>query len=81
MSVLGRREEALEATREAVVLLAPFFLRLPAAHAQRMGLFCDQYLKLSETVGVKPDAALFAPIVEALRKLQGSPDAGASNDA
>ncbi len=44
-------------------------------------MFCRQYLELSETLGVEPDAALLAPIVEAFQKLQGPPDAGPSNSA
>ena len=79
LSELGRREDALAAAEEAVTILAPFFLRLPAAHAQRMRVICRQYLELSQKVGVEPDAALLAPIVEAFQKLQGPPDAGLSS--
>ena len=79
LSELGRREDALAATHEAVTLLGPFFLRFPAAYAQWMAVSYNQYLELSEKIGVEPDAALLSPIVEAFRKLQGSPDAGPSN--
>ena len=64
-----------------MTILAPFFLKLPAAHAQRMMVMCRQYLEHSESLGVEPDAALLGPIVEAFQKLQGSPDAGPPNNA
>ena len=74
MSELGRREDALAAAHEAVEILAPFFLKFPAAYAQWMDVMARRYLELSQSLGVKPDAALLAPIVEAFQKLQGSPE-------
>ena len=59
----------------------PFFLKLPAAHAQLMLVMCRQYLELSEKLSLEPDAALLGPIAEAFQKLQGPPDAGPSNSA
>jgi len=75
LSELGRREEAFAAAREAVTLLAPFFLRLPAAHAEWMRAMCGEYVDLSERLGVEPDATLLAPIAEAFQKLQAPLDA------
>ena len=45
-----------------------------------MLVMCRQYLELSQELGVEPDAALLAPIVEAFQKLQGPPRRP-SNDA
>ncbi len=81
LSKLGRREDALAAAHEAVTLLAPFFLRLPTAYRQKMIVSFNQYLELSKKIGVEPDAALLAPIVEAFKKLQDSPDAGSPDAA
>jgi tetratricopeptide (TPR) repeat protein len=70
LSELGRREDALAAAREAVTLFAPVFLRLPEAHAGWMVIMRRRYIDLSEGAGVEPDAALLAPIAEALQKLE-----------
>ena len=64
-----------------MTLLAPFFLKLPAAYAQWMHVIRRQYLELSETLGLEPDATLLAPIVEAFQRLQARPPADPSNDA
>ncbi len=69
------------AAHEAVTVLAPFFLKLPTAHARGMTHICNIYRELSGGIGAEPDAALLAPIDEAFEKLQASPDAGLSNDA
>ena len=80
MSELGRREEALAAAREAVMLLAPFFLKLPGRTRGTMSTFLRNYLELSEQAGVEPDAALLTPIFDAFQKLQVPLDAEPSND-
>jgi tetratricopeptide (TPR) repeat protein len=71
---LGLHDDALGAIREAMMLFAPFFLRLPRAHARWMTIMCRLYIERSERAGVEPDAAMLAPITEALQRLQA--DAG-----
>jgi hypothetical protein len=60
--------------KEAVADLAPFFLRWPARHAQWMAGMAQQYLESCVALGVEPDAALLAPIVEAFQRLRGTQD-------
>ena len=78
---LDRFDEAVSTTREALTTLAPFFLRLPKRYAQWMMSMARQYVERCERLGIEPDDALLAPIVEVLQKLQGPPDAAPSNDA
>jgi tetratricopeptide (TPR) repeat protein len=79
LSELGRREDALAAAQEAVAALAPFFLKLPAAYGQWMAVMARQYIECSESLGVEPDAALLAPIVEAVQKLEASSEGSDPN--
>ena len=66
---LERRGDALAATTEGLAMLAPFFLRAPAAHSQRMLPICRNYLNRCADAGVEPDAALLDPVVAALQAL------------
>ena len=49
--------------------LAPFFLRFPAAYAQRMATIFRNFLARCEESGVEPDAELLGPIAEVFKTL------------
>ncbi len=74
LSDLGRREEALAAAQEGMRLLRPLFLQHPRAFASRMVMLCRTYLRLCEAAKREPDAALLAPIAEALQRLRKESD-------
>jgi 2-keto-4-pentenoate hydratase/2-oxohepta-3-ene-1,7-dioic acid hydratase in catechol pathway len=69
LSELGQREAALAAVQEAVATLAPFFLALPKAFADRMVMAARNYLKHAKQLNQQPDADLL-PIIEKLKILQ-----------
>jgi tetratricopeptide (TPR) repeat protein len=73
LSELEQPEEALDAADEAVRTLAPHFLALPAAHGPWMMTMAQNYLTLCKEVGRMPDTELLGPIMEALQRLQESP--------
>ncbi len=66
LAEMRRPAEALAAYAEAVRTLAPFFLRLPAAFADRMDYMVRDYLAACEAAGQEPDEALIRSIQEAL---------------
>ncbi|MBN2526394.1 MAG: tetratricopeptide repeat protein [Deltaproteobacteria bacterium] len=68
-SDLGCREEALEAMFEAVRKLASFFLRLPAAYGNWMGIFLRNYIKNAEAAGQEVDGELVGAIQKGLEAL------------
>ena len=76
LAQLNRQSEALSAYEEAARTLAPFFLHLPTAFADRMAYMVDDYRKACQAAGIEPDEALLAPVVEALQRLQAGEDAG-----
>jgi hypothetical protein len=69
LSLMGRREEALEVSEEAVRVLAPFFERLPEAFAGWMRVFVSNYQKLAAGAGRPVDGELLGPILAALERL------------
>jgi hypothetical protein len=71
LSELGDRQGALAAAREAVEMLAPFFLRYPQAFAPRMVTMVRNHRSRCEEGEEKPDDKLLDPIVAALAALQG----------
>ncbi len=62
-----RPREALAAYEEAMRTLAPFFLRLPAAFADRMAYMVWDYLAACAATGAQPDEDLLRPVQEALQ--------------
>ncbi len=78
---LGRREDALEASNEAVRILASFFLRLPGAFAGWMRIMARVYRARCEEAGTAPDTDLLEPIEEALARLEpGNPQVRAPGE-
>jgi tetratricopeptide (TPR) repeat protein len=69
LAEMERDDEALAAAHEAVIILAPFFLALPAAHARRMSYMVDDYLARAAAAGHDPDSDLVDPIRQALAQL------------
>jgi tetratricopeptide (TPR) repeat protein len=69
LSEVKRSQEALEAYEEAVRALAPFFLQLPAAFADRMSYMVRHYFDACQAAGREPDGELLGPVVEALAGL------------
>jgi tetratricopeptide (TPR) repeat protein len=69
LSEVKRSQEALEAYEEAVRGLAPFFLQLPAAFADRMLYMARDYFDACQAAGREPDGELLGPVVEALAGL------------
>ena len=75
-SEVGERAEALKAAREAVEMLSPFFLNLPAGHARLMASCLRTYLQACEQNEQEPETVLLAPILqvfEALKNPGGQP--------
>ena len=68
-SALGRRAEALEAYREAISTLAPYFDQYADALAHNMGIMVRGYLRVAGELGREPDAELLGPILAHLEKL------------
>ena len=62
LNALGRREEALAASEEAVRILKDHFLDLPAAYAKSMQTVVRNYLRHCQAIGNEPDKALLGPI-------------------
>jgi len=67
---LGRREDALDAAKEAVRTLAPRFLALPEAFAPWMMTMARNYVKRCQETGSEPDAELLEPIQQVLQQMQ-----------
>ncbi|MBK8175635.1 MAG: hypothetical protein IPK66_10345 [Rhodospirillales bacterium] len=63
---LDRTSDALAAARESVTVLADGFLAQPAPLADAMRASVAQYVALAQRTRSKPDAALLAPIAQAL---------------
>ncbi|RMF34290.1 MAG: hypothetical protein D6759_06065, partial [Chloroflexi bacterium] len=63
----GEPSSALAVLEEALRLLRPFFLRLPAAFADRMRDIVENYGRACEALGREPDRELLEPVLEALR--------------
>ncbi|MFH1487118.1 MAG: hypothetical protein ABIH46_13685, partial [Chloroflexota bacterium] len=70
LSGLGRREEALELTQQAVKMLKPQSLALPGAFAQWMGTMAANYLRRCQDLQRVPDRSLLGPILRALQELE-----------
>jgi tetratricopeptide (TPR) repeat protein len=68
LSEVKRSQEALEAYEEAVRGLAPFFLQLPAAFADRMSYMARDYSDACQAAGREPDWELLGPVVEVLEE-------------
>jgi hypothetical protein len=68
---LGRRDEALPFSHEAVLTLSPIFFQLPLAHSKNMKIMYEEYIKLAKSLDVEPDGVLVGPIEEAFRNLDG----------
>ncbi len=62
LNALGRREEALAATQEAVEILFPLFRRFPAPLAHNMRVMVQNYEKRSEEAGREPNTAMLEQI-------------------
>lgn len=73
---LGRREEALAVSEEAVRTVAPHFLRLARAFESWMRTMVRVYAKRCEETETEPDGELIGPIREALAGLDGDGDSG-----
>ena len=72
LSDLGRREEELAASEEAVELLLPYFERFPAALAQNMGIMANNLLERLLEAGREPgEHALLQRLVVVFERLQG----------
>ena len=78
LSDLGRREEALRATEEAVRTLSPFFVRYPDAFFPRMEIIGRTYLELLAEFGREPDEQLLSPIVDLLNERLAPPESTSS---
>jgi len=70
LSALGRHEDALEATGEAVEKLSPYFGRFPDAFAGWMRTMVSNYLKRAQETHQQPDRELLASILDLLDKLE-----------
>lgn len=70
-----RDADALAAAREGVAVLSPAFLAKPAVHAQPMRALVAQYVALAQRLHQPPDAALLAPVADALGALTRAEDA------
>jgi tetratricopeptide (TPR) repeat protein len=73
-------EPALAADVEAVAALTPAFLRTPQAFTPLMGAVVRDYLRRCEAFGTEPDAALLAPVAEAVAALRKPTGEGASGE-
>ena len=80
LSDLGRREEALAATQEAVEILKPFFLQQPLAFSSWLAIMLRNYARNAEEAGQEPDSTLVQPILDVFEAMQAqSPSEGTSN--
>jgi hypothetical protein len=70
LSRVDRQGEAVAALVEGIRALQPQFTRLPEAFGQLMGSLVRAYREISQICGVEADAALLAPIVEILQRLE-----------
>jgi len=68
LSALGRREEALAATQEAVRTLLPFFQAYPPAFRGWMQTILKNYLHACQDAGQEPDGELVQAILEVIGK-------------
>ncbi|MBY0277661.1 tetratricopeptide repeat protein, partial [Candidatus Binatia bacterium] len=71
LSELGRREDALDAAREAAEVLWPHTMRLPGGFDAWLKVIAANYVRRCEEAGVDPDEALLTRIGEALRNTPG----------
>jgi tetratricopeptide (TPR) repeat protein len=64
-----RVQEAQQHYEAAIRTLAPFFLDLPAAHAQQMRYMVRDYIQSCQTLNLEPDLELIQPIQQKLEEL------------
>ena len=70
LAALERHSDATQATSEAIGLLAPPFLQMPAAFAPLMGAIVRIYVETCEAALQPPDMELLAPVVEVFARLK-----------
>jgi tetratricopeptide (TPR) repeat protein len=75
---IGRSEDSLSVSEEAVKSLEPSFTALPAAFAHQMGPICQQYVQRCKKVGREPDVELLAPIAGVLQRMQQASESDTS---
>jgi hypothetical protein len=78
LSDLGRREEALAASEEAVRILGPYFLAQPAAFQARMDIMVKEYVRIGHDAGQEPDPDLLRPILSRLASSANEADRASS---
>ena len=69
-----RNGDAVAAAHEAAAVLSPAFLAKPAAMASAMQAVMAQYVSLAQRRRQEPDAALLAPIAQAMGGLARAED-------
>ena len=69
-----RTGDAVAAAHEAVAVLSPAFLAKPTAMASAMQAVTAQYVSLAQRRRQEPDAALLAPIAQAMGGLARAED-------
>jgi tetratricopeptide (TPR) repeat protein len=69
LKAMGDNHGAAAASLQSLQILAPHFLRRPAAHARLMASLLRDYLEDTQAIGQEPDRKLLGPIQEQLEKL------------
>ncbi|MGF1476036.1 MAG: tetratricopeptide repeat protein [Geminicoccaceae bacterium] len=71
LAALDRMNEALAENRVAIEILRPYFLALPATHADLMRAICTTYREKCDLSGAEPNRALLDPIEQVLGRISG----------
>ncbi len=69
---LGFVNAAFETVSTAITKLAPFFIKIPMAHSGLMSVLIQDYAKLCENRGIKPDNELLDPILKVLNEINSN---------
>jgi hypothetical protein len=75
-----RTRDACAAAREGVEVLSPLFLSKPAHLADPMRALVTQYVALAQRLREPPDAALLAPVADALGAQTRAEDAAEEDE-
>jgi hypothetical protein len=78
----GKNEEAFAAVDEAIHILAPFFVRLPAAYAAWMVSMARNYTECCNAYGSPPDIELLETIESVFTRMdQGKSGEGLAGES